>query len=128
MTANLATPFFAVYMLQRLGLPLLSVMAFSVLSQVFNILFLRVWGALVDRLGMKVVLSSCASLYLLVIFGWVFTTMPERYFMTIPLLVILHILAGIAVAGITITVGTIGMEDSPRGKNDFLPRRSSSCY
>jgi MFS family permease len=113
---NLATPFFAVYMLQRLGLPLSAVIGFTILSQVFNIMFLRVWGRLADQFGIKAILSLCVSLYLLVILGWVFTTMPERYFLTIPLLVILHILAGIAAAGVTLATGTIGIKLAPPGK------------
>ena len=114
--SNLAIPFFAVYMLQRLDMSLTSVIALSVLSQMFNILFLRVWGRFVDRFGTKVILSICASLYLLVIFGWVFTTMPEHHFLTTPLLVILHIFAGIATAGVTLTVGTIGLKLAPQGQ------------
>jgi len=114
--SNLAIPFFAVYMLKRLGLPLSWVIALSVLSQLFNILFLRVWGRFVDRYGNKAVLSLCASLYLLVILGWIFTTMPERYFLTVPLLVVLHIFAGISTAGVTLTVGTIGLKLSPSGQ------------
>lgn len=113
---NLAIPFFAVYMLQRLGLPVSAVIGFGILSQATTVLFLRVWGPLADRLGMKAVLTACASLYLLVILGWTFTTMPERYFLTIPILVILHIFAGIAAAGVTLTVGTIGMKLAPQGK------------
>ena len=114
--SNLAIPFFAVYMLQRLGLPVSWVIGLSILSQMFNILFLRVWGSFVDRFGNKGVLSLCASLYLLVILGWIFTTMPEKYFLTMPLLVVLHILAGIANAGVTITVGTIGLKLAPQGE------------
>lgn len=114
--SNLAIPFFAVYMLKRLGLPLSWVIAFSILSQLFNMLFFRVWGRFVDRFGSKAVLSLCASLYLLVIFGWIFTTMPERYVLTLPLLVILHVFAGIANAGVTLTVATIGLKLSPRGE------------
>ncbi len=114
--SNLAIPFFAVYMLQRLGLSLSAVIAFSVLSQLSNLLFLRVWGPLADRFGSKTVLSICASLYLLVILGWIFTTMPERYFLTTPLLVILHIFAGVATAGVTLTVGTIGLKLAPQGQ------------
>jgi len=113
---NLATPFFAVYMLQRLELPISAVIGFSVLSQAFNVLFLRVWGRFSDQFGSKTVLSVCVSLYLLVILGWMFTTMPERYFLTIPLLVLLHILAGIAAAGVTLTISTIGMKLAPEGK------------
>jgi MFS family permease len=114
--SNLAIPFFAVYMLTRLGLPLIWVIGLSILSQLFNIIFLRVWGRFVDRFGSKAVLSLCTSLYLLVIFSWIFTTMPERYFMTIPLLVILHAFAGIANAGVTLTVGTIGLKLAPKGE------------
>jgi MFS family permease len=113
--SNLAIPFFAVYMLKRLGLPLSWVIGLSILSQLFNIMFLRVWGHYVDRFGNKAVLSLCASLYLLVILGWVFTTMPERYFLTVPLLVLLHIFAGISNAGVSLTLGTIGLKLSPQG-------------
>ena len=114
--SNLAIPFFAVYMLKRLGLPLSWVIALSILSQLFNIFFLRVWGRLVDRFGNKAVLSLSSSLYLMVILGWIFTTMPERYFLTLPLLVILHTFAGIANAGVTLTVGTIGLKLAPQGE------------
>jgi len=114
--SNLAIPFFAVYMLQRLGMPLSAVIALAVLSQLFNVLFLRVWGPLADRFGSKVILSLCASLYLVVILGWTFSTMPERYFLTVPLLVILHIFAGAATAGVTLTVGTIGLKLAPQGQ------------
>jgi len=114
---NMAVPFFAVYMLQRLGLPLSAVIGLSILSQFFNILFLRVWGPLADRFGNKAVLSLCASLYLLVILGWTFTTMPERYFLTIPLLVTLHIFAGIAAAGVSLIIGTIGYKLAPQAQS-----------
>jgi MFS family permease len=113
--SNLAIPFFAVYMLKTLGLPLSWVIGLSILSQLFNILFLRVWGHYVDRFGSKAVLSLCASLYLLVILGWVFTTLPERYVLTIPLLIFLHIFAGISNAGVSLTLGTIGLKLSPQG-------------
>lgn len=113
---NLAIPFFAVYMLQVLELSLAAVIGFTVLSQATNILFLNVWGRFADRFGSKVILSLSASLYLLVILGWIFTAMPDRYFFTIPLLVILHMIAGVAAAGVTLTIGTIGMKLAPQGQ------------
>ncbi len=45
---NLAVPFFAVYMLTRLGLSLPTVIGFTMLSQITNVLFARVWGAMAD--------------------------------------------------------------------------------
>jgi MFS family permease len=115
--SNLAIPFFAIFMLQRLGLPLSWVIGLSILSQLFNILFLRVWGAFADRFGSKGILSLCASLLLLVILGWIFAAMPEKHFLTMHLLVVLHILAGIANAGVTLTVSTIGLKLAPQGES-----------
>jgi MFS family permease len=114
--SNLAIPFFAVHMLQTLGMPVVWVIGLSILSQIFNILFLRVWGPLADRFSNKVVLSIGISLYLMVIGGWIFVTLPDKYFFTIPLLIILHIFAGIASAAVSFTVGTIGLKLSPKGE------------
>ncbi|MBI4219006.1 MAG: MFS transporter [Chloroflexi bacterium] len=113
---HLAMPFFSVYMLTRLGLPVSAVLGFSVLSQLFNVIFLRFWGPLADRVGNKAVISVTSSLLLIVILGWTFTTMPERYSLTIPLLVVLHMLAGIASAGVNVSTGTIGLKMAPAGR------------
>ncbi len=114
--SNLAIPFFAVYMLRTLGYPIFTVIVLSVVSQLFNLLFLRVWGQFVDRFGSKVIVSLSASLFLVVIIGWVFTTLPDRHILTLPLLVVLHIFAGIATAGITLNVGMIGLKMAPQGE------------
>ncbi len=116
LTSNLAIPFFAVYMLSELGLSLPAVIGFTVLSQAANILFVRVWGPMADRVGSKAVLSLSASLYLLVILGWVFTAYPERHFLTLPLLGVLHVFAGVAGAGVGLTMSTLTLKVAPEGK------------
>lgn len=116
LVSNLAIPFFAVYMLSELGLSLPAVIGFTVLSQATNILFVRVWGPMADRVGSKTVLSLSASLYLLVIFGWIFTAYPDRHFLTLPLLAVLHIFAGVAAAGVTLTVSTLALKVAPEGR------------
>ena len=115
-TSNLAIPFFAVYMLTELGLSLPVVIAFTVVGQVSNIAFVRVWGPMADRVGSKPVLSLSASLYLLVILGWVFTAYPERHSLTLPLLGVLHLFAGVAAAGVTLAVNTIALKVAPEEK------------
>ena len=116
LVSNLAIPFFAIYMLKVIGLSLPVVMGLTVLGQISNVLFVRVWGRFADRVGSKTVLSLSASLYLLVIIGWVFTTHPERYFLTLPLLVTLHLLGGIAASGVTLTVNTLSLRVAPEGR------------
>ena len=122
---HLAVPFFAVYMIQVIGLPVSAVMGLTALSQLANILFLGPWGRMVDRFGAKPILSASVSLYLLVILGWTFTTLPERYFLTIPLLILLHAMAGIATAGMNVTHGTIAMKLAPDGKSTAYLAASS---
>ena len=114
--AHLALPFFAVYMLQRLELPLSLVVGLTVASQVANVLFLRVWGPMVDQLGSKVILSVSSSLFFLVVLGWTFTTLPDRHALTVPLLVFLHLLIGIASAGVNISTTTIRLKMAPRAQ------------
>ena len=89
---------------------------FTVLSQTTSVLFTRVWGPMADRVGSKPVLSLSASLYLLVIVGWVFTSHPERHFLTLPLLAVLHMFAGVAAAGVGLTMSTLTLKVAPAGK------------
>jgi len=114
-TTNLAAPFFAVYMLQRIGLPLFAVIAFTVAGQIANVFFLRVWGPMADRLGCKAVLSVSGSLMALVTLCWTFTTMPERHAFTLPMLAALHVFYGIGTAGVNVAMGAFGMKLAPEG-------------
>ena len=114
---NLAVPFFAVYMLKRLELPLSLVVGLGVLSQVSSVIFYQVWGNWADRFGGKVILSISASLYFLVIIGWTFTTLPERHGGTIPILVFMHLLLGVALAGVNIGVTSLRMKMAPANQS-----------
>jgi MFS family permease len=113
---NLAAPFFVVYMLRRLGMTMGWVLGLSVLSQIANILFFRVWGRLADRFSNKSVLSVSGPMFIVSIAIWPFTTMPERYVLTLPLLVLIHILAGMSTAGVNLCTANIALKLAPRGK------------
>ena len=110
---NLATPFFTVYMLEKLGLSMTYVIALTTLSQMFNVLFFRRWGRYADRYSNKTVLGICAPLYLLCIGGMVFTTLPGPHAGTLPLLILLHALMGVATAGTGLASGSIGLKLAP---------------
>jgi MFS family permease len=112
---NLAAPFFAVHMLTRLGLDLWLVLVLTMVSQTVNVLVVRQWGAIADRFTSKSVLQVAAPLFILSIFAWTFTTFPEKHFLTIPLLVAIHILTGFATAGVTLASGSITMKLAPAG-------------
>lgn len=111
---NLAAPFFSVYMLQTLELKISYVVGFNILSQFTNILFIRIWGRYSDKYSNKTILRICAPIYLIVILAWTFTTMPKPHLLTIPLLAVIFILNGIAVAGINLSLSNIGLKLAPK--------------
>jgi MFS family permease len=111
---NLAAPFFSVYLLKMLHMKLSYVVAFSILSQITSILFIRVWGKYSDRYSNKSILRICGPLYLACILAWTFTTMPQEHLFTIPLLVLIYIFNGISTSGINLALSNIGMKLAPR--------------
>ena len=113
---NLASPFFMVYMLKRLGLSMSFIIALSILSQIFNFLFLKIWGRYTDRFSNKSVLAISGPLFILSILAWTFTTLPEKYFLTVPLLIVIHIIMGLSSAGVSLASGNIGLKLAPRGQ------------
>ena len=112
---NLAGPFFMVYMLKRLGLSMSFIIGLSIVSQVFNFLFLKLWGRYTDRFSNKSVLAISCPLFLVSILAWTFTTMPEKYILTIPLLILIHVVMGLSSAGVSLASGNISLKLAPKG-------------
>ncbi|NUM56162.1 MAG: MFS transporter [Candidatus Hydrogenedentes bacterium] len=113
---NFAAPFFAVYMIRKLEMSMVWVIGLSVLSQMVNVLFFRVWGRLADRYSNKSVLTVSGPLFIVTFLVWPFTTMPDAYFLTIPLLIAIHVLAGISTAGVTLCTSNLAFKAAPYGK------------
>jgi MFS family permease len=113
---NLAGPFFMVYMLRRLGLSMSFIIGLSILSQVMNFLFLKIWGRYTDRFSNKSVLAMSGPLFIGSILAWTFTTMPEKYFLTIPLLIVIHMVMGMSSAGVSLASGNISLKLAPKGQ------------
>lgn len=113
---NLAAPFFVVYMITRLQMSMALVLALSVLSQLVNVVFLRLWGRLADRFSNKSVLGVSGPLFVLSILLWPFLTLPEKHALTLPLLLVIHVLAGMSTAGVTLCSGNIALKLAPQGR------------
>ena len=112
---NLAAPFFTVYMLRRLEIPMSMVIILLTVSQVANILLLKTWGKISDQYSNKTVLAICGPLFIFTILLWTFTTFPEKHFLTMPMLFMIHIFMGASTAGISIASGNIGLKLAPHG-------------
>jgi MFS family permease len=113
---NLAAPFFTVYMLKRLQLDMSFIITLAILSQLMSLAFFKIWGKFSDRFSNKSVLGVSGPLFVGCILAWSFTTMPEKYILTIPLLVVIHIFMGISTAGVNLASGNIGLKLAPRGQ------------
>ena len=113
---NFATPFFSVYLLQRLGLGMSWVIGLTVFSQLVNVGFFRYWAAMADQFSNKSVLLVAVPLFTFSLLIWPFTTMPDRYLLTIPLLVLVHVVAGIGTAGVTLCGGNLAFKLAPYGQ------------
>lgn len=113
---SLALPFFTVYMLTRLHFNLTFIISLSLITQLLNILFFQIWGKFADRFSNKAVFNICGPLFIFAILGWTFTTLPNTYFLTTPLVIILHIVMGIAAAGVAVASGNMSLKLAPKGK------------
>jgi len=114
--ANLAAPFFTVYMLKSLDYPMITILALTTASQLSNIAALGLWGALIDRFSNKAVLGVAAPLFLGCTLAWTFTGVPWVKPYTLYFLAVIHILMGVATAGVGLASGNIAMKLSPPGQ------------
>jgi len=114
--ANLASPFFAVYMLESLDYPMSIVVILTTASQLSNLAAIGLWGNLIDRFSNKAVLEISAPLFLICTLGWTFTGLAWVRPATFYLLLSLHVLMGIATAGVALASGNIAMKLSPAGQ------------
>lgn len=104
---NLALPFFSVYLLKTLEISLSTIIVLNILSQLSNIIFVRVWGNYSDRFSNKTVIRICAPIYIACIIGW---SLVGNHVLTIPFLILIHIVSGMATGGINLAITNIGLK------------------
>ena len=113
---NLATPFFAVFMMKTLGLPVAYLIGLGILSQVSGIFSLNLWGRYSDRFSNKTVIRLCAPLYILCILAFAFVGLPQSKAVTLGLLALIHIVSGFSTAGINLSLSNIGIKLAPKNE------------
>lgn len=111
---NIATPFFTVFMLQGMGLPLSYIIVLTIISQLSSIMTLRMWGTFSDRYSNKSIIAISAPLYILCIIAWSFVGIYSRMYINLGLLVVIHVFTGISTAGINLSLTNIGLKLAPK--------------
>jgi len=111
---NLATPFFTVYMIKELNLPMASIIILSSLGLISSILTVRVWGRMADRYSNKTIIAFGGPLYVLCILGWCFVGVFTDRWAILLLLLLIHSGSGVATAGINLSLANIGLKLAPK--------------
>jgi len=112
---NLAQPFFTIYFLQQLGFGVSAVMAFTIVSLLASAWGLKRWGALIDRFGDKSVLNVAAPSFIACIAAMAGASDIGLRWLAAAYLVVVHVVMGLAGAGVTLASGNIAVKLSPRG-------------
>jgi MFS family permease len=110
---NIATPFFTVYMMKSMQLSLSYIIGLTVISQLFGIFTVRIWGAYADKYSNKTIIAILAPLYILCMIAWCFVGIYTRFYANLGLLVVIHIFTGISTAGVNLSLTNIGLKLAP---------------
>jgi MFS family permease len=111
---NIAAPFFTVFMLKGLGLPVSYLVVLVVISQVVSIITLPAWGKFSDRYSNKTILGLSTPIYIATIIAWCFVGIYRNEYMNLFLLVGIYIFSGIATAGTNLSLTNIGLKLAPK--------------
>ncbi len=111
---NIATPFFIVFLLKSIGLPISYIIVLATISQLASIFAIRTWGAFSDRYSNKSIIFLCAPIYILCIIAWCFVGIFTHYYLNIVLLVFIQVFSGLATSGINLSLTNIGLKLSPK--------------
>lgn len=111
---NLATPFFSVYQMKTLGLPLSYIIVLGILCQLSSIFSIKVWGKYSDQFSNKTIISICAPLYIACIIGWSFLGLSSKEFITLFGLVLINVFTGVSTAGINLALTNVGLKLAPK--------------
>ena len=107
--ANLAVPFLSIMLLRTLGFGFGVVTGLAALSQLCNVLGLRLWAPLTDRFGNKPVFGLAGSVFLVGMSLWAF--LPKSASTgTLILAGLVHALLGFALAGLDVASTSIVMK------------------
>jgi MFS family permease len=115
-TANLAAPFFAVYLLRRIGLEVGPVTVLYATFQIANLIAFGAWGRIADRHANRAVLAVTVPGFMAMIPGFLLAAAVPNPALAFALLLALHVVLGLAHAGVQLACGTVALKLAPPGE------------
>jgi MFS family permease len=111
---NMAVPFFTVFLMKTMGLPLSYVIGLTILAQISNIFTIKTLGKFTDRFSNKTIINICAPVYIACIIAWMYAAVPDNKLYGIIILAVISVFSGTATGGINLALNNIGMKLAPR--------------
>jgi MFS family permease len=78
-----------------------------------SIVSIKIWGRYSDRFSNKNIVAYCAPLYIACILAFAFAASPGNVHTMLALLVLIHVISGLATAGINLALSNIGIKLAP---------------
>lgn len=113
---NLATPFFTVYMMNSIHLPLSYIIGFGIVSQLAGIVAVKIWGKYSDRFSNKTIIRIAAPVYISANIAWSFVGLSGHFAVSMIFIAVINIATGIASSGVNLAITNIGMKLSPKNE------------
>lgn len=121
---NFALPFFTVFLVEQAGYSAGFVLFLSIVSQLANLVVLRGWGELSDRFANKSVLAVAAPGFIACIAAMALVPEIDAGARS-AYLIGLHMLMGMASAGVALATSAITMKAAPEGEAHVYMATSS---
>ncbi|OPZ79101.1 MAG: Major Facilitator Superfamily protein [Alphaproteobacteria bacterium ADurb.Bin438] len=109
---NLAIPFFSAFLLKEMDIDLFTISCLNILSQMTNVILLNIWGKIADKYCYKSVLFTTTPLLIFSVFLFIFVDFSQFKPVLTPFLCFIHLLIGMAQAGITLSTTNIALKNA----------------
>lgn len=113
---NFANPFLPVFLMKRIGYSLLIIICLTVLNQFANVISFSFWKKFSIRYGNRSLLYLCIPVFFAAVISWFISAELKNDIIQWYLILFLHIISGICVAGINLCLTNLIFSTTPRGK------------
>jgi MFS family permease len=93
------------------------IMVLFLTSQAAIVAFLNIWGRLADRISNKSVLAAAGPLFMVSTILWPLASIQTAPMLTLGILVLIHLLAGISTAGVMLCGWNVALKLAPRASS-----------
>jgi MFS family permease len=103
-------------MMKTIGLSFAWIIALGLLAKFGSIFSLKFWGTFSDKYSNKTIIRICAPTFITCILAWTFASMTTNKIASLSLLIVIHLVSGIAAAGIDLAINNMAVKLAPKNE------------